>query len=82
MNNPNYINEASQVFLKAVAPKDVSEHQARDMKICFSTGATWMFEFLLKIMDEGQEPTEKDLAIMALLQLEVNAFKATMRAKN
>lgn len=59
-------------------PKDVPAAQLRDMRIAYLAGAEHVWSSVMSIMDPGEEPTDKDMARMALIQNEIDGIRAEL----
>lgn len=67
--------EAGWVALQmtALAP-DAPEIQRREMRMAYFAGAQHLFGSIMGILDPGQEPTERDMKRMSLINDELNKF--------
>lgn len=57
-----------------VMPKEVSDVQARETRNAFYAGAGCLFFAIMNVLDEGEEPTDKDLAVMDSIHKEIEGF--------
>ncbi len=64
--------------LRFVVPKDASEAQADEMRKMFFLGAQHLYASVLAIMDADREITQQDLARMALIHDELEAFRKSV----
>ena len=55
-------------------PPAAPQHQVDDLRKAFMAGAQHLFASVMQILDPGDEPTEADLARMALISAELEAF--------
>lgn len=68
------------VFEGMVLPQSASQAQRDDMEIAFFAGAQHLFGTMISIMEEGEEPTEKDMNRMDQINAELNRFAELMKA--
>lgn len=67
--------EAGWISLRvAVIPADASEIQLSEMRKAFFSGAQHIFSSIMNFLEEGTEPTGKDLNRMDLLHQELQGF--------
>ena len=67
--------EAGWVGLRMAAiPLDAPKDQLAEMRKAFFAGALHLFQSILTLLDEGQEPTEADLRRMDLIDVELRSF--------
>jgi len=67
--------EAGFVSLRLVAiPLDAPASQIEEMRNAFFAGAQHLFASMLDVLDEGSEPTAKDLERMDLIDRELKKF--------
>lgn len=69
-----YIEKSWQSFASLVLAKDASAIQREEMRSAFYAGAAIIFEGMIQMMDDGDEPTDSDMQKMAQIQLEITAF--------
>lgn len=75
--------EAGWVGLRIAAiPLDASAIQLDEMRNAFFAGAQHVFHGLMTILDPGEEPTEKDLERMTLIDNELRAFIAEFELRH
>ena len=74
------IDRAWRSFLADVVPGDASSTQIKETRQAFYCGASVLFSILLseQFFDEGETETVDDLAKMAMIQDEVDAFGAEL----
>ena len=53
---------------------EVGQAQRNDMRLCFFAGAQHLFGSIMSMLDPSDEPTEKDLARIALVDKELTEF--------
>jgi len=69
------IIEAGWMGLRYLSiPKEASEIQLTEMRQAFFAGAHHVFTTIMSVMDEGEEPTEADLARMTQISNELDNF--------
>lgn len=69
--------EAGWVGLRlAAVPQDAPPIQIDEMRNAFFAGAQHLFGSIMSILEEGAEPTEKDLQRMDLIDKELKGFIA------
>jgi hypothetical protein len=56
--------------------------QVEETRIAFYAGAHHVFQSIMTAMDPGKEPTEQDMARIALIQAELDEFIAAYRKKH
>jgi len=56
-------------------PSDASPTQVDEMRKAFFMGAQHLFASIMGILEEGAEPTEKDMDRMMLIHNELEAFR-------
>ena len=67
--------EAGWVSLRLAAiPLDASAIQLQEMRMAFFAGSQHLFGSIMSILDPGEEPTEKDMERMDLIQRELQIF--------
>jgi hypothetical protein len=66
------------MFEQSAVPRDVSPGQRRDMRWCFYAGMQSLLDVIMASLDEGEEPTEGDLARMHALADELQRFIANV----
>jgi hypothetical protein len=65
--------EAGWIGLRLAAlPLDAPKCQIDEMRNAFMAGAQYLFSAIMTILDPGDEPTEKDLDRMSLIQDELD----------
>lgn len=64
----------------ACIPDNAPVEQLRSMRLAYMAGAQHAFSSMMNMMDEGQEPTEADMAKMDLLHKEIQAFTGELEA--
>jgi len=75
--------EAGWVALRAMAvPKDAPQVQLDEMRQAFFAGAQHLFGSIMTIMEEGAEPTEKDLERVEQINEELSGFIEEFEAKH
>lgn len=60
-----------QSYRLQVVPKDAGPVQRAETEQAFYSGATYLFDSIMTILDPGTEPTERDLQTMEALALEL-----------
>ncbi len=60
---------------------DAPADQLREMRMAFFAGAQHLFGSIITILEPGDEPTDKDLQRMDLIDKELKAFIADFAAK-
>ncbi len=77
------IIEAGWVSLRLMAvPKDASQTQLDEMRNAFFAGAQHLFSSMMTIMEPGEEPTDKDMDRMSLIQKELDGFISDFQNRN
>ena len=67
--------EAGWQGLRIMAmPKDAPQIQIDEMRMAFFAGAQHLYSSIMSVMDEGTEPTDKDLQRMEQIHNELNRF--------
>ena len=61
-------------YLRNVVPADAPPIQVKETRQAFYAGAAILFEVLMKALDPGDEPTDRDLQRMADLQKELDEY--------
>ena len=61
-------------YRRLAVPDNATPAQVRAVRHAFFAGAAGLWTTLLKVMEEGSEPTEQDLQLAAGVQDEVDAF--------
>lgn len=64
MSRKNLISNAWATFEESVIPAGAPELQKRDLKRAFYGGAGALLKDLMRVLDEGAEPTDEDLEVM------------------
>ena len=60
---------------------DAPADQLREMRMAFFAGAQHLFGSIMTILEPGDEPTDKDLARMDLIDKELKTFISDFAAK-
>lgn len=67
--------EAGWVGLRIAAIDPAApDDQLREMRMAFFAGAQHLFHSIMTILEPGEEPTDKDLDRMSLIETELRAF--------
>ena len=66
--------------LAAINP-DASQTQIAKMRMAFFAGAQHLFSSILGILDQGVEPTDKDMQRMDAIERELSTFVDQLRRK-
>jgi hypothetical protein len=66
-------------FEKAFLPPHIGEQQRNDMMVAFYSGAEHTFYNMISMQDEGEEPTDADMARMDKLHAELERFQNMLR---
>ena len=61
-------------------PANISRTQETEMRRAFFSGAQHLYTSIMTVLEEGQEPTEKDIKRMELIETELEAFRMDMIA--
>ncbi len=56
--------------------------QVNEMRMAFFAGAQHVFSTLMITLDEGEEPTERDLNRMSLIEAELQKFIQEFESRN
>lgn len=74
------------LFRMYVIDKDASDLQVAEMQMAFMAGAEHVFRSILAIMggdpDSGDEPTEKDMARMGMINDELERWREVILKKS
>jgi hypothetical protein len=62
-------------FRRSAVPADAAQIQIDEMRLAFFAGADHLFVAMLKFLEEGEEPTAKDLKRMDLIHDELERFR-------
>lgn len=72
--------EAGWISLRIAAlPLDAPEIQVTEMRKAFMAGATHLFGSIISLMDPGEEPTEKDMHRLTLINEELKKFEDELK---
>jgi hypothetical protein len=74
------IAEAWRDFEIQIIPLDAHEIQRTECRRAFYAGALSLFSAVTGRLSPGEEPTEKDLAMLDDLHVEINEYAADLRA--
>jgi hypothetical protein len=75
MSDEGKLIEAGWVSLRMLAiPDDAPQVQVDEMRMAFMAGAQHLFHSIIGILDPGEEPTDRDLKRMELINAELMAF--------
>lgn len=66
--------EAGWISLRIACLIDAPADQLREMRMAFFAGAQHLFGSIMTMLEPGQEPTDKDLARMDLIDRELKTF--------
>jgi hypothetical protein len=69
-----------QGFRLMCVPPDAGMAQLGDMRAAFFGGAMHLFTSITSAMDPGEEPTERDMQRMQLIQKELEVFGKSLGA--
>ena len=69
------------VFRLTTMNRDAPQIQIDEMRLAFLAGAQHLYGSIMNILDPGEEPTEKDLERMALIDAELMVIHAQLAAK-
>jgi len=82
LTDDGQIIAAGFASLRAMAMRpDVPELQLREMRMAFFAGAAHLFGSIMNIMDEGDEPTDRDMNRMSLIAAELEAFNRDIQTR-
>jgi hypothetical protein len=74
--------EAGWVSLRLmVVPPDAPQVQLDEMRMAYMAGAQHLFASIMSILDPGEEPTERDLKRMDLIDKELDEFRKKMELR-
>lgn len=73
------IADAWRDFEIQIVPLDAPKVQRVETRRAFYQGAIAMFSGIVRMLEPGQEPTEKDLGKMDAIQAEIDQFMADLR---
>lgn len=74
--------EAGWVGLRAaVVDRNASDTQLEEMRIAFFAGAQHLFASIMTILEPGEEPTEKDMERLSLINNELRRFADEYKIK-
>jgi hypothetical protein len=68
------IESGWQAFLVLAMNPEASDLQREEMRKAYYFGAQHLFASIMSILDEGAEPTEKDVARVDLINKELERF--------
>lgn len=68
-------------FRLGVMHPDSPTDQVVEMRLAFMAGAQHLFSSIMTILEDGNEATPADLKRLDLIQKELNAVEADMRAR-
>lgn len=71
---PDLVAQCWTSFRVAVIPPEAGSAQVRDLRRAFYAGAQGLLSTIMKVMDDGEEPTEADLLQMTAVADELDAF--------
>jgi hypothetical protein len=75
LSDTGLLIEAGWISLRIAAiPKDASQVQLDEMRKAFFAGAQHLFATIMTVLEPGEEPTEKDLRRMDLIDRELRKF--------
>lgn len=81
--NEGKLIEAGWIGLRiAAVPLDAPAIQLEEMRNAFFAGAQHLLSSIMSILDLGNEPTEADMARMALIQDELDRFIEVFSARH
>lgn len=76
----NVLSEAWARYADSVIPKDAPRVQYIESRRAFYAGAHSLFAGLMRMLEPGTEPTERDLAKLTDLKQEIDQFYADLAA--
>lgn len=65
---------------RCVMSPEASESEVQDMRWAFFAGAQHIFASIMTVLEEGEEPTERDIARMDLIDAELEEWRAEVAA--
>lgn len=68
-------------YLEMVLPPTIAPGLRADLRLAFYGGAATLFYSILNALDEGEEPTDADLARMNAINDEIDQFAKTFDAE-
>jgi len=74
------IADAWRDFEIRVIPLDAHEIQRTECRRAFYAGAVSMWSGLLSVLEPGEEPTAKDMAVMDDLKAEIDQYAKDLQA--
>src|ERR1700688_602016 len=83
LTDDGMIIEAGWMALKVMTlPDDASQIQIDEMRNAFFAGAQHLFSSIMSILDPGEEPTEKELERLDLIDRELKGFIEAYKLKH
>lgn len=73
---PNLLNNEWDTFREMVLAPDAPEIQISEMRRAFFGGAVALFRVMMRKLDPGEDPTERDMAQMDAIDQELRDFVA------
>src|SRR3546814_11622905 len=73
---PNLLNNEWDTFREMVLAPDAPDIQLSEMRRAFFGGAAALFKVMMRKLDPGEEPTERDEAQMESIDQELRDFVA------
>jgi hypothetical protein len=75
------VEDAWRAYRALVVDGRETSVDAGDVELAFKAGAVVLFHTVLRMLDPGTEPTDRDLRNMDRLNAELEAFTATFDAE-
>lgn len=69
------IEKGWESYRDQVIPKSAGAVQRAETEQAFYSGAAYLFDSIMTILDPGAEPTERDLQTMESIMLELSAWR-------
>ena|ERR1700756_1550028 len=83
LSDAGKIIEAGWVGFKLLTiSKDAPQIQLDEMRQAFFAGAQHLFSSILNVLEEGEEPTDKDLNRLSLIHKELDDFLCNFKEKH
>lgn len=68
------VNAGWSTYMSTVYPQGVGENQRQGIRMAFFAGAQHVFGSIMTMFDPGDEPTDRDLRRITLIDHELRAF--------
>lgn len=83
LNDKGFLIDAGFIGLRlACIPLNAPPDQIKEMRMAFFAGALHLFSSIMTVLEPGEEPTEKDMERLSLIDQELKKFGETFMLRD